>query len=228
MNWLVKLFSSSLGKKMLMSLTGIFLLAFLLVHLAGNLQLLKPDGGKAFNEYAHFMGTNPLIQIVSKVNFIIIIFHIVWAVILSISNRKARGPVAYKKKDSSATPWSSRNMVVLGLVMLAFIVIHLRHFWAETHYGNMDTVQYDGKMIPNLYALVAYWFSKTWYVSFYVFTMIAASFHLWHGIPSLFQTLGINHSKYNFGLMMVGKSMAILIPGIFALIPLMMYISIRL
>ncbi len=207
-----------------MALTGLFLVIFLIVHLVGNLQILNNDDGRAFNEYANFMGTNPLIQIVSKINLILISIHILWAIILTILNKQARGPVNYKKWSYSASSWGSRNMFILGTIIVVFIVIHLRHFWVETHFGNMNTIQYDGKIIPNLYSLVVHWFSKAWYVLFYICTMIFVSIHTWHGISSSFQTLGMSHVKYNLGIKIIGKTMAILIPGTFALLPLLVYI----
>ena len=224
MNWLVKFSFSAVGKKIVMATTGIFLLTFLFVHLVGNLQLLKDDGGRAFNEYAFFMGTNPVIQSVSKINFILISVHIIWAIILTKLNREARGPVAYKKVVHSSPSWSSRHMFILGMIVFLFLFFHLRHFWVETHFGNMSAVVYDGKLTPDLYALVFSWFFKVWYVSFYARSMLILSIHLWHGLPSVFQTLGLNHYKYNLGIMIIGKSMALLIPGMFALIPILMYL----
>src|SRR5690606_6169832 len=109
MNWLLTLFSSTAGKKLVMALTGLFLITFLVVHLAGNFQLLKNDGGQAFNEYAAFMTTNTLIRIISIVLYASILIHIIWSLILTIHNRKARGSERYKVVDNSS-PWTSRNM----------------------------------------------------------------------------------------------------------------------
>src|SRR5688572_3081240 len=95
MNWFTKLLSSTLGRKVLMALTGLFLILFLTVHLIGNLQLLHSDQGQAFNVYARFMTTNPLIKTVSYVNYAIIVIHIVWALLLTLHNRKSRGPEGY-------------------------------------------------------------------------------------------------------------------------------------
>ena len=124
MNWFIKLFSSTLGKKLVMALTGLFLITFLIVHLIGNLQLLHHDQGHAFNTYAEFMGTNPLIQIVSKVNFALILMHALWGLFLTIKNRAARGAQGYVVVKNSS-PWTSRNMGVLGTLILVFLVIHI-------------------------------------------------------------------------------------------------------
>ena len=109
MNWFIKLFSSTLGKKLIMALTGLFLISFLIVHLIGNLQLLHHDGGRAFNTYAEFMGTNPIVQIISKVNFALILMHAIWGLILTVRNRKARGAQGYVVVKNSS-PWTSRNI----------------------------------------------------------------------------------------------------------------------
>jgi len=224
MKWFLDLFSSSLGRKILMALTGIFLILFLTVHLTGNLQLLKHDGGKAFNTYAEFMGNNPLIQIISKGNFLFIILHVLWALMLTISNRKARGPVGYANPNKKSV-WASRNMGILGTIILIFLVIHIRHFYAEAHFGSLPTQMYDGHEAKDLYGQVIFWFQKDWYVALYVFSMIALGFHLWHGFTSAFQTLGLNHKKYNPVINFVGKAYAILVPAGFALIPIVIFFS---
>jgi succinate dehydrogenase / fumarate reductase cytochrome b subunit len=130
MKWFLDLFSSTLGRKVVMALTGLFLILFLLIHLIGNLQLLKGDGGHAFNVYADFMSTNPLIQTVSKVNFAFIIFHVIWSILLTRRNRLARGPQGYAVTNTKSSIWSSRNMGILGTLVLVFIVVHLQNFWA--------------------------------------------------------------------------------------------------
>lgn len=215
--------SSTLGKKILMALTGLFLILFLVVHLIGNLQLLHDDGGKSFNIYAEFMSTNTLIQTVSKGNFAFILIHVIWALILSIMNRKARGPEGYAVTSSKSSIWASRNMGILGTFILIFLVIHLKDFWAQMHFGGVSTVMYDGKEVRDLASLVALWFSKDWYVALYVFCMAALGFHLWHGFASAFQTLGLNHLKYNAVINFVGKTFAVVVPALFAWIPIAMF-----
>ena len=121
---------SSLAKKYWMSLTGLFLCLFLVGHLAGNLQLIFSDASH-FNEYALFMTTNPVVKLLSYVTYISIIFHAVDGILLTIQNRKAR-PIKYAKENAAAnTVWASRNMAVLGTVILVFIVTHMVNFWAK-------------------------------------------------------------------------------------------------
>ena len=224
MKWLVDMFSGTLGRKLVMALTGLFLISFLLIHLIGNLQLLKNDGGHAFNVYAEFMSTNPLIQTISKVNFSFILIHIIWSAMLTLKNRQARGSARYEVSSSKSSIWSSRNMGILGTIVLVFLVVHLKDFWAQMHYGGIPTVNYEGKEVRDIYTIVAYWFDKSWYVALYVFCMIGVAFHLWHGFTSAFQTLGLSHMKYNPIINFVGKTFSIVVPALFALIPIWMYL----
>ena len=140
MSWLTKTLSSSIGKKVLMSLTGLFLCTFLLVHLIGNLQLFKNDDGYAFNKYAVFMTTFPLIKIVSYVNYALILFHAFWGLYLEYQNRKAR-PVAYAVVRNQSS-FSSRNMAILGTILLVYIVVHMGDFWYKFHNEPLPYVQY--------------------------------------------------------------------------------------
>jgi succinate dehydrogenase / fumarate reductase, cytochrome b subunit len=224
MNWFNKLLTSTLGRKLLMALTGLFLILFLVVHLIGNLQLLKDDNGEAFNVYAKFMTSNPVIMTISYVNYACFIIHALWALFLTIGNRKARGTQRYAVIKNSS-PWTSRNMGILGTLILIFLVIHLKGFWYEMHWGGIPTVNYDGEEVKNLYATVAVAYAKLWYVALYVFSMMVLAFHLWHGFASSFQTLGLNHPKYNPVIAFVGKAFAIIVPALFALIPIWMYLD---
>jgi succinate dehydrogenase / fumarate reductase cytochrome b subunit len=223
MKWILDLFSSTLGRKLLMALTGLFLILFLVVHLAGNLQLLKHDQGRAFNVYAEFMGTNSIVQLISKGNFFFILLHAFISLALTVRNRRARGQAGYAISGKSSI-WASRNMGILGTVILIFLVIHLKNFWYSQHYGEMAMASYsDHEPVKDLFSLVMLWFSKGWYVALYVFCMAALGFHLWHGFASAFQTLGLNHSKYNLLISIVGRGFAIIVPALFAWIPLAIY-----
>lgn len=224
MKWLLDLLSSSLGRKLMMCLTGLFLILFITVHLIGNLQLLKHDGGQAFNLYAYFMTHNPLIKTISYLNYTCIVVHALWALLLTRKNREARGPEGYKVAGKSSA-WSSRNMGILGTLILIFIVIHLKQFWYEMHWGGIATVTYKGETVNDLYTVVSVAYREVWYVVLYVFSMIVLAFHLWHGFASLFQTLGLYHPKYNMAIAVVGKVFAIVVPALFALIPIMMYVD---
>lgn len=237
-NWFVQTMGSTLGRKLLMALTGLFLILFLTVHLAGNLQLLLPflfgedPAGKSFNEYAAFMGHNEIIQLISIGNFFFIILHIIVSIILTRYNQSAR-PVQYAYSQPNANSnWKSRNMMVLGTLVLIFIVVHLVNFWGKmklTHLFGQDYVRYieyeGGHKVLNLYAETLIAFKDWWLVGIYVACMIALSFHLSHGFSSAFQTLGLNHKKYTPFIKTLGAIYAVLVPLLFALIPIILYIQ---
>jgi len=224
MNWFAKLLSSTLGRKLLMALTGLFLILFLAVHLIGNLQLLKSDSGEAFNIYAQFMTSNPIIVVISYVNYACILVHVLWAFLLTVRNRNARGTERYAVVKNSS-PWTSRNMGILGTLILIFLVIHLKSFWYEMHWGGIPTANYEGHEVKNLYATVDAAYSQLWFVVLYIVSMAILSFHLWHGFVSAFQSLGLNHTKYNPVIAFVGKAFAIIVPALFALIPIWMFLD---
>jgi succinate dehydrogenase / fumarate reductase cytochrome b subunit len=223
MKWLLDLFSSSIGRKVVMALTGLFIILFLTVHLIGNLQLLKDDGGEAFNVYAYFMTHNPLIKMVSYVNYAFFLFHIGWALMLTIKNRQARGTEGYAVTSSKSSIWSSRNMGILGTIILVFLVIHMVQFWGQMHFGEMPTKTYGDHEVKDLLTVVGSAFQEWWYVALYCISMVAIAFHLWHGFESAFQTLGLNHMKYNPVISFVGKAFAIVVPAMFAIIPILMF-----
>ena len=223
MKWLVDLFSSSIGRKVVMALTGLFIILFLTVHLIGNLQLLKDDGGEAFNVYAYFMTHNPLIKMVSYVNYAFFLFHIGWALLLTINNRQARGTEGYAVTSSKSSIWSARNMGILGTIILVFLVIHMKDFWGQMHFGEMPTKTYGDNEVKDLFTVVGSAFTQWWYVALYCISMVAIAFHLWHGFASAFQTLGLNHMKYNPVISFVGKAFSIVVPALFALIPIVMF-----
>jgi succinate dehydrogenase / fumarate reductase, cytochrome b subunit len=222
MNWFIKLFTSTLGRKLIMALTGLFLISFLVIHLIGNLQLLKSDGGEAFNVYAYFMTHNPVIKTISYSLYASILIHALWALLLSVQNRKARGAQGYAVVNKASSP-AARNMGILGTVIFIFIVIHMKDFWAEMHWGSVPIKTYSGQEVKDLYALVAGAFSQAWYVGLYSISMLMLAFHLWHGFASAFQTLGLNHSKYNPAIKFMGRAFAIVIPALFAWIPINMF-----
>jgi succinate dehydrogenase / fumarate reductase, cytochrome b subunit len=224
MNWFTRLLSSTLGRKLLMALTGLFLILFLIVHLIGNLQLLKSDGGRAFNVYAEFMTSNPVIVTVSYVNYTCILVHVIWALMLTQRNRAARGSEGYAMVKNSS-PWTSRNMGILGTFILIFLVIHLKGFWYEMHWGGISKANYDGREVKDLFAVVDMAYANVWYVTVYVVSMAILAFHLWHGFASSFQTLGLNHMKYNPLIKFVGQTFAIVVPALFALIPIWMFLD---
>lgn len=205
-----------------MSLTGIFLCLFLVVHMLGNLQLFIGNG-ETFNAYAYMMTHNPLIKIISYGNYFFILLHAVQGIMIYVSNKKARGGVGYAGKDKSKTPAaaSSRNMAIFGSLILFFIGVHMAQFWAVMHFTDMPV---DAQGHKDLYLIVSEAFQKEWVVAFYLVGLAALAFHLMHGFWSAFQTLGLNHKKYTPIIRGVGMAYAILVPLGFASMPIYFYI----
>ncbi len=135
MSELKQTFNSSLGKKLIMALTGLFLCTFLIVHLGGNLLLFKHDDGYAFNMYANFLTHFPPIEVIAYILYLCILVHTVYAIVLTTKNRKAR-PIGYAVTASDNAAWQSKNMGFLGAILFLFIVIHMNDFWYRYKYTN--------------------------------------------------------------------------------------------
>lgn len=226
MSWFAKFLTSSIGQKVVMSLTGLFLMLFLIVHLLGNLQLLADDCGEAFNTYAFFMTHNPLIKLISYSLYAFILIHAVQGIMLWQRNRAARGNAHYAAHHARPSERASRNMAWLGIVIFVFLVLHLWQFWLQMKLGALpptEVAAYDHP-VQNLYHPVAVAFLNPFYVAFYVVCMVVIGFHLWHGFWSSFQTLGLDHRKYTPLIKGLGYVYSILIPLGFALIPLVFYL----
>jgi succinate dehydrogenase / fumarate reductase cytochrome b subunit len=242
---------------------------------------LIPDNALAFNQYALFMTTNPAVKLLSYLTYISIIFHAIDGFLLTFQNKKAR-PIAYAKNSPAAnSSFSSRNMAVLGTVILIFIVTHMVTFWAKMHFdknmplqtlsvtdgasGNkqdfyittgtgqtkfLPVNQVDGENLiiegnkifitkpvkveyaegyKDLYKITLEFFRQAkyglLYTILYVIAMLALGFHLWHGFASAFQSLGLNNPKFNAGIKFFGKAYSVLVPLLFAIIPLYIHFS---
>ena len=223
MSWFTQALSSTIGKKVVMSLTGLFLITFLIVHVSGNALLFKDDGGEAFNLYAQFMTTNPLIKMASYILYTGILLHIIYSLILSVYNKRARPTGYVMAKPNQNSSWKSRNMGILGTIVLIFLIIHLRAFWYEMKFGDIPIVNYAGVEVRDLYTLMLRAFSQEWYVIFYVLAMAGMGFHLAHGFWSAFQTLGLQHKKYSPLIKNFGYIFAVVVPLLFAIMPVYLY-----
>ena len=217
---------SSIVKKYWMALTGLFLCLFLVGHLVGNLQLLidPANGAKdIFNDYAYFMTHNPLIKIMSYLTYFSILVHAIDGIVLTIQNRKAR-PIKYAyNKPSANSKWASRQMALLGSLILAFIILHMNAFWAKMHWGDLEIyATAENPAVKDLYGLTMYAFNGPESLAhgiIYTIAMIVLGFHLSHGFQSAFQTLGLNHKKYTPIIKMKSTAFAIIVPLLFAIIP---------
>jgi len=213
MGWFIKFIDSSVGKKLVMALTGLFLILFLAEHLAANLLLLINDNGKIFEEYSEFMASslNIPIRIVEIGLFVSLLYHSINGVRLWWGNRVARA-VKYKVNNPSEnSTFFSRIMIYGGTIIFIFLVIHLRTFFFPYRLGNPSNTMYEG---------VVEAFSNTYYSVFYIVAFIFLAFHLVHGFQSAFQTLGIRHNKYTSFIKGFGIFFSILLCAGFALIPL--------
>lgn len=209
--------SSSLGKKVVMACTGLFLVLFLFEHLYGNLMLYAHDGGAAFNEYSHSMSHNLLIRIVEILLFVSIIIHVVQAIYLTKQNSDAR-PVKYAMfKAGETSSWFSRNMGITGSVIFVFLVIHLRTFFFPYRVGNG---------IDDIAMSVQDAFSSAWYAGFYFIAMLILGFHINHGFQSAFRSLGLNNKKYAPVLKIASAGIAVLFFLGFASFPILFYFKI--
>jgi succinate dehydrogenase / fumarate reductase cytochrome b subunit len=215
---------SSIGKKVIMGVTGLFLISFLVVHCFLNSLIFFNDGGLTFNAGAHFMASNWLIRAMELVLFLGLILHSVQALLLTLENQKAR-PQGYEKFHGSAnSTWYSRSMGLLGTLLLIFLIVHLAHFWVKSRFTGLPGHDSDGH--ENLYAVMQQTFTYTWVVLLYCLSMVSLAYHLLHGFQSAFQTLGLNHKKYTPFIKKFGVAFAIIIPLIFAAMPLTMHLGI--
>jgi len=219
-------FTSTIFRKILAALSGLFLILFLLGHLVGNLQLFIPgvEGQTQFNKYALFMTTNPAVKILSFVTYVSILLHVFLTLYLAIKSRQAR-PIAYAvSSGNSNSTWSSNNMAFLGTLLLIFIIIHLKSFWYEMHFGNMP-YQFldDGTKVKDLYLITISAFRDPIYTLFYVLSMGALALHLKHGIESAVQTIGLKFPNYEMPIKYLATFISATIPAAFASIPIYLY-----
>jgi len=224
MNWLSRFFTSSIGRKLIMSLTGFFLILFLVVHLIGNLQLLNDDNGYSFNTYSYLMTHNGLIVLISYGLYFFLLLHAIMGIMITRSNKKARSQ-GYAVKSNRDTTWASRNMALMGLLIFAFLVMHMGDFWLKVKLGQLNVVTYEGFQHPvdDLYSRVMVAFSTWWIVLLYVIGQIALFFHLKHGFYLAFQDIGWSHPKYTPIIKGFGLLYAVVIPLGFAFLPVYIF-----
>lgn len=228
-------FTSSIGKKFIMSLTGIFLIVFLVVHCSINAMIFFNDGGQTFNHWGSFMATNLIIRIMEIGLFAGIILHIIQGLTVWSQNRKAR-PVKYEKYAANKnSTWYSRSMGLLGTLLLLFLILHIYHFWVPSRFGGIGSVHeldeitladYNNQPVHDLFTEMKVVFSENIIVVIaYLLGLVSLGWHLLHGFQSAFQTLGLNHNRYTPIIKGVGAAFSIIVPLIFALMPLAIYFN---
>jgi succinate dehydrogenase / fumarate reductase cytochrome b subunit len=213
-------FTSTIGRKLVMAFTGLFLILFLIVHAGANSCIFLNDGGVTYNSVAHFLSHNWIVRFLEIGLFAGLIAHIVQGFALTLQNNSKR-PVKYAVSAGNATStWYSRSMGILGSLLLIFLVIHLKDFFIGT-----KVALYSGDQPHNLYEEMKEEFSNPIIVVVYLLGVFALCWHLIHGFASAFQTLGVNSPKYNPLIRKVGYAYTLIICLAFALMPIAFYLG---
>lgn len=216
MSW----FSTTIARKFAMALSALFLIFFLLQHLTIN--MLSVFSEEAFNEASHFMGTNPIVQfLLQPVLIFAVVFHFVMGFVLEAKNKAAR-PIKYTKKDGSNASWMSQNMLISGLVILAFLVLHFIDFWIpEMSYKYVQFLPEDA---DRYYEELVHKFQNPLRVGAYVLAFVLLALHLLHGFQSAFQSLGVNN-KFTPAIKKFCTAYAVIVPVGFILIAIYHFIN---
>lgn len=208
----LRVFDSSIGTKLLVGATGFLLFLYLILHIVGNVIVFL--GPETYNGYAHFLLSNPLIYPIEIGLVLVFLLHVYKAIAMTVANRSAR-PVAYAQKKYAGPPSrktiASSTMILSGIWLLLFIVIHVRSFKFGAEYEAANGVR-------DLYRLELENFSNPLTVAFYVLSMVVVGSHLWHGVASSFQSLGIDHPRWTPRILAFGKVAAVVIAGGFVVI----------
>ena len=214
-----------------MGLTGLFLISFLVVHVGLNacifndLPFFDPsDNGRMFNKAAHFMGSTVVIRIMEIGLFIVFFIHIIQGYVLEVKNRSRR-KVGYKvKMGTKGSTWYSKSMGLLGTLLLLFLVMHISHFWVPSRVTqDLPPATYGDMEAHNLFVRMVEVFQNPWIVILYVLGCISLAWHLLHGFQAAFRTLGVTNYRYISLIKAVGAGFSILVPLLFALMPVSMY-----
>lgn len=202
------LIKSSIARKVVMALSGLFLVFFLGQHFVINLtSVIAPD---TFNSWSHFMGYNPLVQFILQPILIGgVIIHFVMGIILELQNNSARSIKYFKYSGGSNASWFSRNMIITGLVVLAFLGLHFYDFWI--HEMAFKYLEVNPEDPTRYYAETVHKFEPIWRTVLYVIAFVLLAMHLLHGFASSFQSMGLNN-KYTPGIKMFTKVYAVAIP----------------
>lgn len=231
MKW-SEFFTSSVGKKLVMALTGLFLIIFLVVHVGLNACVFADllddsDNGEIFNIAAHFMGAYYVIRIAEIGLFLFFIIHIVQGFALEAQNRSKRKVGYNVGMGSKGSAWYKKSMGLLGTLLFLFLVMHISHFWVPSRItqDTLEEVTYNNSSLPihNLYAKMIEVFQNPIIVLLYVIGCISLAWHLMHGFQSAFRTVGVHNKKWMAVVKGLGVAFSIIVPLLFALMPVSMY-----
>ncbi len=212
---------TTIGRKVLMALSGLFLVSFLVIHVSIN--LISVFSEDAFNQASHFMGTNPVIQFVMQpVLMFGVFFHLIMGIYLELKNNQARAVKYAYNKPSANSNWMSRNMIYTGAVIMAFLGLHLYDFWL--HEMTVKYIEFQPEDPTRYFHETVEKFQDPVRVLIYVVSFVALALHLLHGFQSSFQSVGFNHNKYTPMLKKTGNAFAIIVPAVFTFIAIYHYL----
>ncbi len=230
MTW-KQVFKSSVGKKLVMGFTGIFLILFLMVHVGLNATIWANDNGEMFNKAAHFMGETVVPRVLEIGLFVGFFLHIIQGYMLTVQNRSKRSTPYAVSYGNRGSKWYSRSMGILGTLILLFLIMHIYHFWTPSRLGGkfsiheLQTTIYNGKEYHNLFAEMQMIFQTWWIVVLYVAGCISLGYHLAHGFQSAFKSLGVHNKRYVLMLKGIGYGFAVIVPLTFAMMPVSFYLG---
>jgi len=197
---------SSVGRKIIVAVTGVILILFVIGHLLGNLQIyLGPEWINAYSQHLRDLG--PLLWLIRLFLLTAVLLHIYFTIQLAIENRRAR-PEEYRDRNYVKASWASRHMVVSGLVVLAFIIFHLLHFTARKFNLQFPLLKLDPLNRYDVYSMMVYWFQNVYVSAFYIVGLFLLTLHLTHGSSSFFQSLGLNNQRLTPKLALGGRIFA--------------------
>jgi len=213
------LIASSIGRKVAMALSGLFLIVFLTQHFTINLTSVFSE--TVFNEISHFMGNNPLVQFVLQPILIFgVLFHFLMGFILEIQNSKSRIINYESYKGSNNAPWTSRNMILSGIVILSFLGLHFYDFWfPEMNYKYVEVLPLNSE---RYFEEMIHKFQNPIRVGIYSLSFLFLALHLYHGFASSFQSVGVNN-KYSKAFKPFAVAFSVIVPLGFVFIALFHY-----
>jgi succinate dehydrogenase / fumarate reductase cytochrome b subunit len=237
MTW-KQMFTSSIGQKFTMALTGLFLISFLVIHVGLNACIWANDGGKMFNAGANFMGSMLIIRILEIGLFVGIIVHSIQGLVLAAANNSRRKVAYAVDYGNRGSKWYSRSMGLLGTLLLLFLIMHIWHFWVPSRFGGIGGVEelrethYEGALASQYHDLFGkmkeVFHDSKWsilIVILYVIGCISLAYHLMHGFESAFRTIGLHNNRYLKMLRYTGRGFSIIVSLAFAMMPISMYLG---
>jgi succinate dehydrogenase / fumarate reductase cytochrome b subunit len=230
MKW-SEFFTSSVGKKLVMAITGLSLILFLIVHVTvnalmwSNIFVDEEKPGEIFNKAAHFLGETLVPRVLEIGLFLFIILHIVQGYVLEVKNRSKRSTGYNISMGTRGSTWYSKSMGLLGTIIFLFLIVHIADFWIPSRFHQLEYEFYGNEAQPyaNLYKKMVEVFQQLWVVILYVIGCISLAYHLIHGFQSSFRTIGVSNRKYLAILQGTGYASSIIVCLAFAMMPISIY-----